>query len=186
MIGFTTIPPRKGIKRNIYFPRQIHSSRVLELKTGDEIVECDGVFTKNRNLILGIKTADCAPVVFMSEEMFAIVHAGWRGLVDGILENMMQEFSGEKRKFVWIGPLNPIFEIQKDECYQRIFYRFKEQFFSEQKGKIFFSFADALLSVLPKNAYYCGESTFTNTTWASRRRQKGCLYEQNITVVGHF
>ena len=48
----------------------------------------------------------------LGTKRFGIVHAGWRGLVRGILEEMQSIFS-EGPVSIRIGPLLPVFEIQK-------------------------------------------------------------------------
>lgn len=63
-------------------------------------IKADGMVTKNRDLLLGIKTADCAPVFFADEknEVIGAAHAGWRGAIGGIIENvvfLMQQHGAE-------------------------------------------------------------------------------------------
>jgi copper oxidase (laccase) domain-containing protein len=186
-VNFQTFPPGDCDFENIIFPQQTHSTNIKEVMTGEEdLLDCDGLFTRNPDLILGIKTADCAPVVFIGEEKFGIVHAGWRGLVNGILENMLDVFSDDCLHKIWVGPLHTSFEIQKDDCYAKIKEGFEEEFFDEEEGVILFRFLDAIKSVLPEHAECSEESTFHNRKWASWRRQKDLSDGQNITVVGFF
>jgi hypothetical protein len=49
--------------------------------------EADGIITDLLNHPIGVLTADCIPFLFMSDNgISAAVHAGWRGLFGGILE----------------------------------------------------------------------------------------------------
>jgi YfiH family protein len=50
--------------------------------------EADGMVTATPGIALGILTADCAPVLFAAkkERIIGACHAGWRGAVDGVLE----------------------------------------------------------------------------------------------------
>lgn len=48
--------------------------------------EGDGLFTTETGCPVAVTTADCAPVVLVAESGVACVHAGWRGLVAGIVE----------------------------------------------------------------------------------------------------
>ena len=50
--------------------------------------EADALATATAGLVLGVTTADCAPVLFADPEagVVAAAHAGWRGAKDGILE----------------------------------------------------------------------------------------------------
>jgi len=48
----------------------------------------DGLVTDTPNLLLGILTADCAPVLFADHQAVVVgaAHAGWRGALTGVLE----------------------------------------------------------------------------------------------------
>jgi hypothetical protein len=70
---------------------QVHSPdvAVLEQPWGIEArPRADAVVTARRGLILGIVTADCAPILFADAEAGVIgaAHAGWRGALAGIVE----------------------------------------------------------------------------------------------------
>ena len=83
--------------QNLVLARQTHSAAVLPVlaKDGGKILDgCDGFITDDKNLMLGIFTADCMPVLFASKDgrVKAASHAGWRGLADGILENTVDAF----------------------------------------------------------------------------------------------
>ena len=51
----------------------------------------DGAVTTNPHLLLGIKTADCAPVLLADYKhgVIGAAHAGWRGAYKGIVENVV-------------------------------------------------------------------------------------------------
>jgi YfiH family protein len=51
------------------------------------ILDTDGIFSSDPNLVCSIQVADCMPVYFVHQldPVFGLVHAGWRGLVNGIL-----------------------------------------------------------------------------------------------------
>jgi len=75
-------------------PHQVHSPDVVTV-TGawDDAAEgrqvADAVVTATPGIVLGIVTADCGPILFADGEAGVIgaAHAGWRGAVDGVLEN---------------------------------------------------------------------------------------------------
>ncbi len=68
--------------------RQIHSARVLEVTHPGEHSgrEADGSLTRSPACPLSVTTADCGPVVLVADNGIAVVHAGWRGALDGIVE----------------------------------------------------------------------------------------------------
>jgi len=67
--------------------RQVHGASVVNAASaGDHAgVSADGAMTTMSGCPLAVATADCAPVVLVAEAGFAVVHAGWRGLVEGVI-----------------------------------------------------------------------------------------------------
>lgn len=72
--------------------KQIHSSdsHIVESlsKSKETLVSCDAILTKTENILLGIQTADCLPVLIADPKHRAVVgvHAGWRGTLSRIVE----------------------------------------------------------------------------------------------------
>jgi YfiH family protein len=88
---------------SLTFLRQVHGTQVVEVDgRGGALAEGDGLVTSSRTVVLGILTADCAPVVMAGPGAVAIVHAGWRGLVGGVVEAAVDAVGGATR--AWIGP----------------------------------------------------------------------------------
>jgi polyphenol oxidase len=53
----------------------------------DRFPEGDGLVSASPSVGLAVLTADCASIALGSEEgVFAAVHAGWRGLLEGVVE----------------------------------------------------------------------------------------------------
>lgn len=72
---------------------QVHSPDVVVLSSptsGEE--KADAMVTTMPGLVLGILTADCAPVLFADAEAGVIgaAHAGWKGAYSGVLANTVQ------------------------------------------------------------------------------------------------
>ena len=69
---------------------QIHSSYVVEAGDwpDDQRPSADGLVTDRPGVLLGILTADCAPVLFADSEAGVVgaAHSGWRGAVVGVNE----------------------------------------------------------------------------------------------------
>jgi YfiH family protein len=82
---------------------QVHGSDVLPVRwrrtglmgTGDALV------TQSRRPVLGLLTADCAPVVLLGRRL-AVAHAGWRGLTGGVVAKAAAA-AGPVR-VAWVGP----------------------------------------------------------------------------------
>jgi YfiH family protein len=81
--------------------------------------EYDALVTDRPGLLLGIVTADCAPVLFADREAGVVgaAHAGWRGARGGVLENTIEamERIGARRARIAaaIGPTiaQPSYEV---------------------------------------------------------------------------
>lgn len=88
---------------------QIHSSVVIELGHNkfDCILDCDGSVTKQRNTVCAIMTADCLPLFICntSGDQVGLLHVGWRGLAEGIIEKGIQLFDDLPCNLItWAGP----------------------------------------------------------------------------------
>lgn len=71
---------------------QIHSDKVITVDSDwaeADKPKADAMVTNQPNIILGILTADCAPVLFYDPvaRIIGAAHAGWQGALGGILEN---------------------------------------------------------------------------------------------------
>lgn len=73
-------------------PYQVHSPDVAiatHAMEGDERPRVDALVTATPGLLVGVVTADCAPVLLADSEagVVAAAHAGWKGAKGGVLEN---------------------------------------------------------------------------------------------------
>ncbi len=96
---------------------QTHSTVVAQVSdTTTQVLDADGVFTSSSQVVCSAMTADCLPVLLTNTQgtQVAAVHAGWRGLANGIVENALELFSGEV--MAWLGPaIGPqAFEVGDD------------------------------------------------------------------------
>ncbi len=80
---------------------QVHGDRIV-LLDGDvplpgSIPDCDGLITDRPGVALGIRTADCVPLLFVDRvrRVIGVAHAGWRGTAQRIASRMVDLF--EKR-----------------------------------------------------------------------------------------
>jgi YfiH family protein len=58
----------------------------LDGDPGEQVEDADGVVIAAPGIAALVLTADCLPVALASPEAVAMIHAGWRGLADGVLE----------------------------------------------------------------------------------------------------
>ncbi len=126
------IPAKKIITLN-----QIHSSKIVVFK-GDSLNELgDGIITEKKNILLGIKVADCLPVALFSEDckIIGIFHIGWRGFYSKICEKIIDLFGDYKEKIYFL--LMPSIE---QKCYpvdSFIYKKFKKIYEKKFLEKIF-------------------------------------------------
>jgi YfiH family protein len=75
--------------------RQIHSATILEATQpgADRFAEGDALITREPGVIVGVRTADCVPILIADERTHAVaaVHAGWRGTAAGIAAAAVSE-----------------------------------------------------------------------------------------------
>ncbi|MGN6187313.1 MAG: polyphenol oxidase family protein [Conexibacter sp.] len=88
--------------------RQVHGSRVeRRAAPGAALNDADGQATATSGLAALVLTADCLPIALIAPNAVAMVHAGWRGLADGVVEegvSAVRELSGDGEIRAAIGP----------------------------------------------------------------------------------
>ncbi len=103
-------------------PRRLHQVHGCAIwQAGDELREGDGVWTMEPGRPIGIRVADCVPILLAGlargTPWIAALHAGWRGAAAGILRRGVEAFQdqgGEPAQLAWafgpcIGPCH--FEV---------------------------------------------------------------------------
>ena len=95
------IANRKILKDRFNLPiepvciNQTLSSICIDAALTNKVIEADASYSSKAGIVCGIMTADCLPV-FVSKKngsMVGIAHAGWRGLISGVIENLIRSFN---------------------------------------------------------------------------------------------
>jgi YfiH family protein len=75
--------------------RQIHSDKVVYADRPGCLAEGDSLLSDTPGRLVGVKTADCLPILLVDERRRAVaaVHAGWRGAVSRIVEKTVYTMS---------------------------------------------------------------------------------------------
>jgi YfiH family protein len=103
------------------FLDQVHGTDIVSVE-GHTPNGCkaDGAFTTVKNVACTVMVADCLPVLICNTQgsHVAAVHAGWRGLVGGVLESAFKALAplDHSELLVWLGPcIGPqAFEVGDD------------------------------------------------------------------------
>ena len=103
---------RIGVRR-IARARQVHGGVVARVGDGDDrpgggaLGQADGQATALAQVGVMVLTADCLPVALGSTRAVAMLHAGWRGLAAGVLEEgvlALRSLGGDEEIAAVIGP----------------------------------------------------------------------------------
>jgi YfiH family protein len=94
-----------GAKRLAWL-NQTHSCTAHQLGAAlqPELQVGDGLITQQPGVVLMMMTADCLPIVLSNAEgsEVACVHAGWRGLANGVIEASVAKMH-QPAAYAWIG-----------------------------------------------------------------------------------
>jgi YfiH family protein len=169
-----------------------------------ETVYCDALTTRTPRILLGIKTADCVPVLLAdaSGGACAAIHAGWRGtlasIVAATLERMAAEFGTQAKDVsAAIGPaaLACCYEVGSDviEAFQEKFSYTDSLFTPTREGHALVDLHKAnreqliAAGVLPENIYTAPLCTICRTdlffSYRSEKRIHGRV-GRLMSVIG--
>lgn len=86
--------------------KQTHSTNAIIVEETTSR-EADAAITREKNRVLAIMTADCLPIILCDNQgqEIAAIHAGWRGLCNGIVEATLEKMLTIRENIMaWIGP----------------------------------------------------------------------------------
>jgi len=87
--------------------QQVHGDSVVVAGDGSQVKSADAVITRRAGIACAVLTADCLPLLICDRAAtcVAAVHAGWRGLVNGIVAKAVAAMNcpGESL-LVYLGP----------------------------------------------------------------------------------
>lgn len=97
--------------RAVVVPAQLHGAGVATAGNaagyGVGGIEADALVTATPGLALAVHVADCLPIVVAGAGGIAVIHAGWRGLAAGVIENALarlRTLTGEAPLEAVVGP----------------------------------------------------------------------------------
>ena len=168
----------------IQYMNQVHGNKLETIFSHSSfpVDETDSLFSSTSNLALGVLTADCLPIALSKNDgsEFAILHAGWKGLLSGVIESTLTSFTKDYSDVsAWIGPSisqknyevgNDLYKsfIDKDDGSE-------SNFIEKGHGKWLFSLHGEAKRILDKydiNADFSSECTFESESLFSYRRDQ--------------
>ena len=164
---------------------QVHGTDIVSIETLP--CEADGLLVSWEHFDhpLAIKTADCLPIVIEGEKGVIFLHAGWRGLTNGILKR--PEISMISPQRVFIGP-------SIHECCFEVSSDFKENFpdspfFKKSGDKYYFNLQEEAKRQLREDfpsllVQYAPICTSCNKSFHSYRRDKTSQRNWNLYIKG--
>ncbi|MEX3011992.1 peptidoglycan editing factor PgeF [Hoeflea sp. TYP-13] len=165
---------------NLATPHQVHSADVFVVDEAydGERPKADAVVSATPGIIVGVLTADCGPVLLADPQagVVAAAHAGWRGALDGIIENTictMERFGADRGRIAaCLGPsisgenyeVGPEFVdrfVEKDQRHATYFIP------STRENHRLFNLQNYILDRLVESgvtAHYSGHCTYADET----------------------
>jgi YfiH family protein len=95
-----------NLPSNPYWLNQIHESNVIELPCDKSLLIGDASFTTRKKIVCAVRTADCLPILLtnVDGDFVSAVHAGWRSMASGIIENTLKKINSKSEIIAWLGP----------------------------------------------------------------------------------
>ena len=94
--NLSIVSKKMGIHdKNLFLMNQTHSNKVIVVGNENkksQIINSDALITRLKNISISVLTADCVPILIYDEinQIIACIHSGWRGAVNGIIENTLK------------------------------------------------------------------------------------------------
>jgi polyphenol oxidase len=86
---------------------QVHGTQVQRLTAGSpDDQQADAGVSCDTGVVCTVMTADCLPLLLCDTDgtQVAAVHAGWRGLCEGVIENTITQFATPAKVMAYLGP----------------------------------------------------------------------------------
>ena len=189
--------------KNIILLNQIHSNKFIYIdkkRTFKSKPNADAIITNQKNLPIGVLTADCVPILICDKRknFIAAIHAGWKGaykdIIDKVINFMIKKGSEPTNITAAIGPAISVTNYEVKEDFRRKFIKKDKKnnkFFKIKYKKLYFDLPNYVKSCLLKNKIKNIETinidTFNiNNNFFSARRSLKLNhddYGRNISII---
>lgn len=191
---------------HVLFPVQKHTKEIFVYKDAEHrgfiySGGFDGIIASRYDRVnLGVKTADCLPIIFASEKVKGVIHAGWRGIANGIIDELETKLRIFKEKpenlKVIVGPhicgrcyevRDDVASIFRELCRKRDID--EDKVILTNNGRVFIDLFSCVFEILNKKGvaeiFHAGICVREDERFFSKRRgdersQPSCLINSHI------
>lgn len=171
-----------GFTGQFAIAEQIHGAEVSIVDKPGYYRGIDGLISSENDLMIGIKVADCAGLLFADpvSGLIAAIHAGWRGAASGIVpttvQKLKQEGADTKNISVYI---SPCISLHNFEIGEEVAEQFPPEFIDRSIGskphlnlKLFLVQQLKDSDIKPSNIDADSRCTIDDTSFYSFRRER--------------
>ncbi len=110
------------LKKPIIWLEQLHGNIAISADDPISSLRADAIYSKAAQTVCAVQTADCLPLLICSSSSYCVaaIHAGWKGLNNGIIEATIDAIALPPSDIlVWLGPaIGPQAFIVGEEVFQ--------------------------------------------------------------------
>jgi len=159
---------------------QTHSNKIIHAKKPGTY-KSDGIFTSSKNLGLVVKTADCMPILLKDKNNIGVVHIGWKGVKNKIINNALKNFNLNEL-LMSVGPhaQSCCYEVKDDVS------KYLYKYIDKREGKEYLNMAQSLRDISNKIGFkieFSSICTICDSSYNSfrenktRKRQYGFIWK---------
>tara|TARA_B100000575_G_scaffold207868_1_gene169175 strand:- start:5225 stop:5992 length:768 start_codon:yes stop_codon:yes gene_type:complete len=180
--------------KNLKLINQTHSNKIYSIKKTNYNKKFygDGLITKDKNIALGVLTADCAPIFIFDKKKTIVccLHSGWKGTLANIVAKGIEKIKiykiNKKNIIAIVGPCLGYRNYEVDKSFKLRFIKKNKSYFkyfkSKNKSKDFFNLRGIINYQLKKEGikyiYNINEDTYNHENkFFSHRRM---LHQKKI------
>ena len=166
-------------KKRLKLINQIHSNKIFFINNNNlnKDIYGDGLITENKNIALGILTADCAPIFIFDKKKSIVccLHSGWKGALNNIVSKGIKKIKRKKIKsqniIVIVGPCLGFNNFEVDKKFKLKFIKknrsYQKFFKSKNRNKDIFDLRSLINFQISKeridNVFNIRKDTYKNS-----------------------
>ena len=166
-------------KKRLKLINQIHSNKIFFINNNNlnKDIYGDGLITENKNIALGILTADCAPIFIFDKKKSIVccLHSGWKGALNNIVSKGIKKIKRKKIKsqniIVIVGPCLGFSNFEVDKKFKLKFIKknrsYQKFFKSKNRNKDIFDLRSLINFQISKeridNVFNIRKDTYKNS-----------------------